>query len=105
MRSTHWSAEPPSPAEIRAFRERWGLTQAALAYLLGIKSGVVTISAWENGRATPQPYLRHALAHLAVELERQRAHPGRELSPEELEAGMRSELERLRDLLGDPQEG
>lgn len=61
-----------SGAEIKAWREEHGLTQGAMAELLGLKSGATSISAWENDRATPQPYLRPALEKLGAEIRRNR---------------------------------
>lgn len=59
-----------APAEIVAFRERHGLTQARLAALLGLpspeKGGQVTVARWERGDRHPAPYLRLALRQLAA---------------------------------------
>lgn len=52
----------PTPAEVRAARQRLGLTQAELAARLGVD--VMTISRWERGARTPPPYLAQTLAAL-----------------------------------------
>jgi transcriptional regulator with XRE-family HTH domain len=54
---------PPSPAELKAFRARHGLSQAALAERLGMSRRGV--EGWEGGVRTPPSYLSLALAHLA----------------------------------------
>ena len=44
-----------TPADIRAFRTRWGLSQRALAALLGVKN-YRTVQKWEAGENdTPGP--------------------------------------------------
>lgn len=92
MTFIHDPRDPLTGAEIQAFRAKWGLTQAELAHRLGLKSGVVTISAWENDRSTSQSYLRLALAELARELQEER---DRAADP------MSEEIRRLESLLGD----
>jgi DNA-binding transcriptional regulator YiaG len=62
-----------SPAEVLAWRETHQLTQAELAEMLGLRSGAVTVSSWENGRSTPQPYLILALEALERRLEARRS--------------------------------
>lgn len=62
---------PPTAEEIRTWREKHDLTQGEMAELLGLKSGATTISAWENGRATPAGYLRPALDALDHKLSEQ----------------------------------
>jgi DNA-binding transcriptional regulator YiaG len=52
----------PSPAEIKADRQRLGLTQAAFADALGIS--LRAVEEWEAGRRRAQPYLRLALERL-----------------------------------------
>lgn len=94
-----YMGDPPTAAEIHAFREKWGLTQAELARRLGLRSGVVTISAWENGRSTPQSYLRLALVELAREMELERQMKARGVQPAEIEGEMQSEIRRLEGLL------
>ena len=57
-----------TPDEIRAFRDRLGLTQAQLAAYLG--RSVRTVEEWENkrGKGNPPPELRRALRDLEREL-------------------------------------
>jgi DNA-binding transcriptional regulator YiaG len=49
-----------TPDRIRSFRDERGITQAALAALLGVRDA--TVSDWERGVKTPPAYLGLALA-------------------------------------------
>lgn len=51
--------------EVRERREQLGLSQNQLARLLGVVTP--TVSHWEQGRATPPPYLRLALKWIEQE--------------------------------------
>ena len=62
--------QPPTPTEIRAFRETHGLTQKLLAEKLGIS--VRTVEDWLSEKRTPLPYLTRALRDLARELKRKK---------------------------------
>lgn len=42
-----------SPAEIRALRKEWKLTQAELSSVMGLWQE--TVSRWETGQTTPDP--------------------------------------------------
>jgi putative transcriptional regulator len=46
--------------ELRQIREDAGLTQAALAYQLGVS--LTTVSRWENGRAKLSPLAQYAIS-------------------------------------------
>jgi len=60
---------PPTPEEIRRFRHRFGLTQAALGRALGYRVRPErTVQEWEAGRRPPVRYLRLALEGLAYRL-------------------------------------
>jgi len=65
-------------------RRRAGLTQAALAGLLGVHP--ITVSKWERGLLSPNGHQRELLAALAAE-------PGRAL-PEQRAAGLARALNR-----------
>ena len=54
---------PPTPEEIKAFREKFGLSQAEFSRLLGVNQPCV--ANWEKGIRKPQPYLGWALKALA----------------------------------------
>ena len=57
---------PPDPARvIRAWRQRAGLTQEALAHTLG--GTFSTVSRWENGHVRPSSLAWRALVQVAVE--------------------------------------
>lgn len=51
-----------TPAELRATRARLGLTQPALAALLGVHP--LTVSQWETGRRAIPAFLHLALKQL-----------------------------------------
>jgi DNA-binding XRE family transcriptional regulator len=51
-----------TPTALTTWRKDRGLTQEALAALLGVSRK--TINEWENGRSIPQPYLALALKAL-----------------------------------------
>ncbi|MCP1440380.1 putative transcriptional regulator [Erwinia persicina] len=53
-----------SASEIKAVRARWGLTQATLAYTLGMT--VDSVSKWERGEITPSGPVLRILNTLAV---------------------------------------
>ncbi|MBV4365459.1 helix-turn-helix domain-containing protein [Erwinia phyllosphaerae] len=53
-----------SGSEIKAVRARWGLTQATLAYTLGMT--VDSVSKWERGEITPSGPVLRILNTLAV---------------------------------------
>lgn len=59
-----------TPAELRQWRDRLGMTQEQLADALSDgrepKIAPLTVSRWERGEATPQPYIRLALERLAM---------------------------------------
>lgn len=50
---------------IKQFRQKRGMTQAQLAYCLGLSSATV-INNWENFRAKPAPYIGFALQGLGA---------------------------------------
>jgi len=52
-----------TPAQIKAARKALGMSQAEFAKALGL-SRSKTVSEWENGRKTPQPYITLAIKHL-----------------------------------------
>lgn len=52
-----------TPAEVKAWRTHWRLSQAQLAKLLGVN--IRTITHWEGGTSPPPPYLDLALETLA----------------------------------------
>ena len=57
---------PPDAARmIRAWRQRAGLTQEALAHTLGVTFS--TVSRWENGHVRPSSLAWKALVQVAVE--------------------------------------
>lgn len=62
--------------EIRAFRERFGLTQVQLGERLKVHPN--TIARWERSEVTPEnpDVLRRALEHLALEIEEERRKRG-----------------------------
>lgn len=61
---------------VASIRRRDGLTQEALARLLGVSFS--TVNAWESGRSTPQPRHRRRLEELAADREPTTpAEPGR----------------------------
>jgi DNA-binding transcriptional regulator YiaG len=57
-------------ADLRGFRTRHGLTQAQLALLLS-DIPVRTVEGWEQAEFTPPPYLKLALAYIAIKLPRE----------------------------------
>ena len=57
---------------IKKWRTAQRLTQVEMANLLGLQSGGVTISSWESGRSSPQPYLDLALVELTRRLDARR---------------------------------
>lgn len=61
------SLTPPSPAELREFRRKTGLSQARLAELLGASTRAV--EEWEGGRRLPPPMLRLALGAINQNVE------------------------------------
>ncbi|MHB1170593.1 MAG: helix-turn-helix domain-containing protein [Longimicrobiales bacterium] len=63
-----------SPDEIRDVRTRLGWSQSELAEALSVDGRVhpMTVSKWERGETTPQPYLRLALERLAAKRRRKR---------------------------------
>lgn len=63
---------PVTGAEIRAFRERLGMTQQELADALGVH--YMTVGRWERGEMEPSPLLGRALR----DLERERTTEERE---------------------------
>ncbi len=58
-----------SQSELKAFRDKHGLSQAQLAKLLPVN--LRTLQEWESARekGQPPPYLWRALAHLENELQ------------------------------------
>jgi len=75
--------KPMTAEQIKALRDRLGLTQADLAKLAGVSTNSIT--AWETGRTTPQGTNRKALAEIA-EMEVEDA--ARKLGREGLAAGV-----------------
>lgn len=59
---------------VLSWRLRRGLSQARAAALLEVN--VQTLQSWEQGRRSPPPYLRHALAHLDTLAEQERSTHG-----------------------------
>lgn len=61
---------PDDPADVRAFRERHGLTQEQLAALLLLPNpktgGRITVARWEAGTREPPPFLPLALETIAA---------------------------------------
>lgn len=57
-----------TPAEIRALRQRLGLSQVAFAARLGV--GWATVQRWETGKVAPSNLGYSALARLAREVAR-----------------------------------
>lgn len=57
-----------TPADLKAWRAEQGLTQPALAALLGIHE--VTLSRWERGERDIPPYLHLALEALSRRCDR-----------------------------------
>ena len=57
---------PEKPADLKAWREARGLSQARLAELLPVN--LRTLQDWEQGRFEPPPFIWRALEHLAIEL-------------------------------------
>ena len=53
---------PPTPTEIREYRDRNGLTQRALADSLGVN--IRSVQRWEAGDREPDAFLRLALERL-----------------------------------------
>ena len=58
-----------TPAELLTMRQDAGLSQQALANLLGVH--VVTVSRWERGVRAIPPYLQPACATLIARKERE----------------------------------
>jgi len=57
---------PPDAARVlRAWRQRTGLTQEAVAHALGVTFS--TVSRWENGHVRPSSLAWHALLQVAAE--------------------------------------
>jgi DNA-binding XRE family transcriptional regulator len=67
-----WTS-PISPLELKAFRQRFGLPQGALAALLGVSRR--TVEDWEGARREPQCLLRLALSSLAADIRPWRSEP------------------------------
>jgi DNA-binding transcriptional regulator YiaG len=62
--------EPVPATEFRAWRERLGLSQEALAHELGVTS--TTVYRWEHGDREIQPMVRRAMRDVERELKRRR---------------------------------
>jgi DNA-binding transcriptional regulator YiaG len=65
MTGSDFNATKPSmtPAEVKAWRAHWRISQSQLARLLGVTTR--TVAHWEGGTAPPPAYLDLALETLA----------------------------------------
>lgn len=54
------------PTEVKHWRESLGLTQQALANLLGVHQ--VVVARWESGRHEPPSFLREAMRYIGYQL-------------------------------------